>query len=210
MIRPIPALLLAVTLFLLLSSAHATSQATPTSLSNSTSTSISSTPNNCGFRGDTDTYGLGIRVGLYLQWITSSIAYYFVPGEAENMRGVNTSFQAATFGGLLYITISRGAGQPSNALYTVECWIVLSFCLGGVCSGRTRSSPDQRNFASYKATGLGSLIQLGLVATMSYYALWFVYVGMDTMKATPCSRYAFFFAKVVRCPTTSHGGYSSN
>ncbi|RPB26915.1 hypothetical protein L211DRAFT_753567, partial [Terfezia boudieri ATCC MYA-4762] len=53
-----------------------------------------------GFTGDADTYGLGIRIGLYFQWITSSIAYSFVPSEAITMRGVNNCFQAAMFAGL--------------------------------------------------------------------------------------------------------------
>jgi len=48
----------------------------------------------CGFEGDEAAYGIGIRLGLYLQWITTSLADNFVPDEAINMRSVNncTSF----------------------------------------------------------------------------------------------------------------------
>ena len=48
----------------------------------------------CGFVGDNNTYGLGIRLGIYLQWITSGIAYNFVPEEAvtSTMRSVNYFF----------------------------------------------------------------------------------------------------------------------
>lgn len=43
----------------------------------------------CGFEGDEGTYGRGIRLGLYLQWFTTSLADNFVPDEAIAMRGVN-------------------------------------------------------------------------------------------------------------------------
>ena len=54
----------------------------------------------CGFVGDNSTYGLGIRLGIYLQWIASSIAYHFVPEEAVTMRGVNTFFTLSNFIGM--------------------------------------------------------------------------------------------------------------
>ena len=181
---------------------EAAPQATPTNPSLTAAAQPSTPTQQCGFAGDDNTYGLGIRIGLYLQWFTSSIAYNFVPEEAVNMRGVNTCFQLANFAGLLYITIMNGNGQPSGQLFAVEVWIVLIFCLGGVCSGRSyetdESNENQTNFAGYKASALGGLIQIALVATMTFYAVWFVYIGMDHMAATPCSRFAFFFAKVVR------------
>jgi hypothetical protein len=31
----------------------------------------------CGFSGKSDLYGLGIRIGVYLQWMTSQITVYF-------------------------------------------------------------------------------------------------------------------------------------
>jgi hypothetical protein len=166
-----------------------------------TPTSTSSPIPTCGFRGDENTYGLGIRIGVYLQWISSTIAYNFLPQEAVNMRIFNTSFQIANFAGLLYITIMKGTGQPSGKLYAVECWIVLTFCLGGVASGRSRDKPNSRsqapNFAGHRASVIGSLVQLAIGAAMTFYAVWFFYVGMDRMEKPPCSRYAFFFAKVV-------------
>jgi hypothetical protein len=161
----------------------------------------------CGFNGDDNAYGAGIRIGLYIQWITSAIAYNFVPEEASNMRVVNICFQLANFAGLLYITFSRGVGQPSGELYAVECWILLCFCIGGICSSRSRASNSNgelsqtNNFSLYKATALGGLIQLALGAAMVYYGIWFVYVGMDTMQHTSCSRYAFFFSRVVSAET---------
>lgn len=61
---------------------------------------------NCAFRGDQDTYGKGIRVGVYLQWMTSNLANNFVPDEAMTMRGVNTCFALANFAGETWMLYS--------------------------------------------------------------------------------------------------------
>jgi hypothetical protein len=53
----------------------------------------------CGFQGDDNTYGLGIRIGIYLQWVTSAIAYTFLPEEGATMRGVNLCFLLSNFAG---------------------------------------------------------------------------------------------------------------
>lgn len=85
-------------------------------------------------------------------------------------------------------------------MYTVEAWIILSFCLGGVASGRTKGDGGDSHtvgFAGYKASVLGGIIQLLITSATLFYAVWFLYVGMDRMLYNPCSTYAFFFAKVV-------------
>jgi hypothetical protein len=67
--------------------------------SKTTTAPTASATSTCGFKGDDNTYGLGIRLGVYIQWIISSIAYNFIPGEAVTMRGVNTCFTLANFAG---------------------------------------------------------------------------------------------------------------
>ena len=177
-----------------------------------------------GFEGDSDTYGLGIRIGLYFQWITTSIAYNFVPSEAITMRGVNNCFQAAMFAGLLYLTITGGV---SGHLHAVEAYLMLIFCMGGVCSGNSiahsdgngddheRRSGDDHERRSGDAGGIGSTVvktgyayletstpggyvRLLLACGFIAYGLWFVFVGMDGMlNAYPddCN-YAFFLARI--------------
>lgn len=150
----------------------------------------------CGFRGDDNTYGLGIRLGVYFQWVTSSIAYNLVPEEAITMRGVNNCFQAAMFAGLLFITITKG-----SELYAVEAFIMLMFCMGGVCSGDAPGESDRldrkaKRFAYYGASKMGSLIRFTLGAGFCAYGVWFTFRGMDNMKHPSCSTFAFFFARV--------------
>jgi hypothetical protein len=80
-----------------------------------------------GFDGDDNLYGLGIRLGIYIQWMTTGLALIFVPEEACSMRDVNDSefsaahtpriislspttllgFRLAMFIALVWATISR-------------------------------------------------------------------------------------------------------
>lgn len=149
----------------------------------------------CGFTGDDNTYGLGIRLGVYFQWITSSLAYNFVPEEAATMRGVNNCFQASVFAGLLFVTKTRGSD-----LYAVEAFIMLTFCMGGVCSGDTPTEGGERSkpkrYAYHGASSIGWILRGLLAIGFCAYGVWFTFKGMDNMQHPPCSTYAFFLAKV--------------
>lgn len=155
----------------------------------------SSVNNGCdGFSGDDNTYGLGIRIGVYLQWVTSAVAYGFLPTEAESVRGVNNCFQAAMFAGLLFITITKGSD-----LYAVEAYMMLIFCMGGVCSGDAKEDGGifkAKQFAYHRASNIGGLIRFVLSTGFCVYGLWFFFAGMDHMRHPPCSTWAYFFAKV--------------
>ena len=103
--------------------------------------------------------------------------------------------------GLLYITFSPNSNeQRSEGLYAIEVWIVISFCLGGTFTGWVNDNDDNVSrpvtFATYKASAFGQLISLALGAAIYFYVIWFLFVGMDGMLAPPCSRTAFFFARV--------------
>ncbi|KAF8440694.1 hypothetical protein BGX38DRAFT_1205406 [Terfezia claveryi] len=160
-----------------------------------------------GFLGDQDTYGLGIRIGLYFQWVTSSIAYNLVPSEAINMRGVNNCFQLSMFAGLLYVTITKGRKQQ---LHPVEAYLLLLFCMGGVCSGTTEVDDEmedrkpmigvaaRKSYAYLEASSLGGYVRVLLGCGFIGYGLWFLFLGMDNMhNAFPndCN-YAFFLTSV--------------
>jgi len=163
---------------------------------------------NCsGFPGDQDTYGLGIRIGLYFQWVTSSIAYNLVPSEAINMRGVNNCFQLAMFAGLLYVTITKGS---LHQLHPVEAYIMLLFCMGGVCSGTSDVGDGvgdhessigiaaRKSYAYLEASSLGGCVRVLLGCGFIGYGLWFLFLGMDDMRSpfpNDCN-YAFFLARV--------------
>ena len=74
----------------------------------------------CGFRGDENVYGLGIRLGVYLQWLTSCLAYNFVADEAVTLRGVNTCFTLANFAGKLGAPLVSPFRPISFSHYTTD------------------------------------------------------------------------------------------
>lgn len=157
----------------------------------------------CGIAGNFDAYGLGIRLGLYLQWLTSSITYLRVPKEAANARGINNCFQAAMFAGLIFLTARKQA-----ILHAAEAFLMLVFCMGGTCAGiippgfkgvvtgvfSTLRGRNQRlEYGSSVASGLARCM---LNFAVSSYGVWFTFKGMDEMLHPPCTTYVFFFAKV--------------
>lgn len=145
----------------------------------------------CGFDGDDNTYGLGIRLGLYFQWLSTMLSNFIgivKPEEAKSMKGVNLCFQASVFGGLLYVTITRGTTQNAGQLYAAEIWVILCLCLGGVLT----ISPEPKD----RAYVIHDVCQQALNVAMASYTLWFIFTGMDQMAHPPCSRYSFFYTKV--------------
>ncbi|KAG8952321.1 hypothetical protein FRC04_004749 [Tulasnella sp. 424] len=145
----------------------------------------------CGFDGDDNTYGLGIRLGLYFQWLSTMLSNFLgivKPEEAKSMKGVNLCFQASVFGGLLYVTLTRGTTQNAGQLYAAEIWVILCLCLGGVLT----ISPEPKD----RAFVIHDVCQQALNVAMASYTLWFLFTGMDQMAHPPCSRYSFFYTKV--------------
>ncbi|KAG8993042.1 hypothetical protein FRB90_000808, partial [Tulasnella sp. 427] len=145
----------------------------------------------CGFEGDDNTYGLGIRLGLYLQWLSTmacNVLGLFEPEEARSMKSINLCFQASVFGGLLDITITRGRTQDAGQLYAAEIWVILCLCIGGVLT--VGPEPAKRAYVVH------DVCQQLLNIAMSSYAIWFAFTGMDQMAHPPCSHFTFFFARV--------------
>jgi hypothetical protein len=157
------------------------------------SSAIPLTPG-CGFAGDADSYGLGVRLGAYIQWVTSVIAYNLYDSEAASMRGVNTCFQAAVFIGLVLITAQR------TELYAIEAFILLLFCIGGFCCAlpypyRLRAHSELQGLARFRPTSMGHLVRSTLGTATCAYGVWYVFDGADRMIDTECNSPIFVFAR---------------
>jgi hypothetical protein len=72
----------------------------------------------CEISGNSDMYGLGIRIGFYLQWLSSPVAAWFAPDETSSLRTANAFFVTATFIGLIIET-------ALNHLDVAEIYIIL-------------------------------------------------------------------------------------
>ncbi len=75
----------------------------------------------CGFDGNSNIYGLVVRVGIYLQWLTSMISETLVLQAVESTREANATYQIAMLAGLVQITIT------DSDTIAIEGYITLLF-----------------------------------------------------------------------------------
>ncbi|KAK0744939.1 hypothetical protein B0T21DRAFT_279850 [Apiosordaria backusii] len=154
----------------------------------------------CGFDGNGDIYGMGVRVGIYLQWATSVLAEHLHEPAVESTRGANTIFQFAMLAGLILITTSKAIETRA-----IEGYITLLFCFASAwiaslpgysaaraAFGRSKSSDDQQ-FAS---SGIRGEVDLLLGMATCSYGVWFMFCGLDRLPRTACPEAVFFFAPV--------------
>jgi hypothetical protein len=146
----------------------------------------------CSFAGNPDIYGLGIRVGIYLQLVSSLIANRFVMEAVGDSSDTNTIFIFAVFLAAVTATV-QGTLQPIEIV--VLLYIVYSFFLtawsmfGFRTSGRSMTD---------KFTEAGIFFRSGVVAAISVYSVWFWFQGLPKLRIADdqCASYVFLFAKV--------------
>ncbi|KAL7933594.1 hypothetical protein V8C35DRAFT_303356 [Trichoderma chlorosporum] len=137
---------------------------------------------NCPVNGNSDLYGLGIRVGIYIQMLTvqlSGLASAIF--KTEDSLGQGTIiFVLAT--GIVLVRLL----QQENAIEAVEVFPILTLLLAqvGVC---------RVPYWKGQTTALIYTFEVG--ALLAMFA-WFWWHGMDTLQRTCPDDKAFFFAKV--------------
>ncbi|KAF8540601.1 hypothetical protein BDD12DRAFT_880333 [Trichophaea hybrida] len=147
----------------------------------------------CSFSGDQDMYGLGIRVGYYIQWVATVFGAYFTPQMVSSAFEANAIFNIGMLAGLVYSTIRR------NNMYMLEPLIVLGFSIGGAVVGLLdpKNVHQPNDLKSLRArmlhlSGTGSLYLPLLI-----YWVWYSFHGMDTMSiVSGCVPYTFMLAKI--------------
>ncbi|KAI1378295.1 hypothetical protein F4677DRAFT_390394 [Hypoxylon crocopeplum] len=148
----------------------------------------------CGFQGNSDIYGLGVRVGVYLQWSTSIFVENLHEPAVESCRDANTTFQVAMLAGLVLIT--SGPEQKANAL---EAYITLLFCFASACiaSLQAISAPRSGEPTSHSKPGTERAVrgvgELILSTAIFAYGVDLLYVGLGQLPRTTCPEIGFFF-----------------
>jgi hypothetical protein len=104
----------------------------------------------CHLVGDTDIYGIGFRIGYYLQWVAVLLVTLIAPDEAAMARTASNIFTLA-----IYINTYQGAAQD-NDLVTVEgliiFWIVVFLSMFNI--------PFTRNQLKRSACSIGIMLLL--------------------------------------------------
>jgi hypothetical protein len=151
-----------------------------------------------GFDGDEDFYGLGIRLGVYLQWSASLIATALQGLEHERRRltGAYIGAQIAMLAAFLALMFR------DSCVFTAEAIVILYFLLGGIASVL---GPDLmaallggRDPELLRLSDFAGLLLISLVATISswfWIRLAAVGDGADFM-STPGGTIIFLFDDV--------------
>jgi hypothetical protein len=166
------------------------------------------------FDGNTDMYGLGIRLGFYLQWFSAILARSLVPkrsrdhriedpmkDEITGLRFSNNIFAAATFLALLILIV----GDVSS-LQVVEVYIVLlltfgfSFVLIPIYLWRllTLCSPrwDPTRWPITRLSKVENNLSFLLITGVASFQLWFWFSRVPQLHTLTCQEYGFLMAKV--------------
>ncbi|KAH8779810.1 hypothetical protein F5883DRAFT_540606 [Diaporthe sp. PMI_573] len=79
----------------------------------------------CGFDGNPDIYGLGVRLGAYLSWVSITIASTFFPSARKDLLDALVIFSIAFFAAIILESLD-------DETYTVELIIMGYIFFGGI------------------------------------------------------------------------------
>lgn len=142
----------------------------------------------CGFQGNSDIYGLGIRLGIYFQWAATLLSYLFLRESIDDVAAANWIFLIATVIATLVITAARS----SLNTYSAEVVIMLYFVFGQItiCLMPIIGNGP----ANYTILGAWGVVSCFLAVAI--YESWFWINGRVSMTQTPCGTFMFMFKKV--------------
>jgi hypothetical protein len=148
----------------------------------------------CSITGNPDFYGLGIRVGIYIQWATSFLANLFLREAIEENLGTNTIFLLALFVATAVATV-QGTVQTVEILVLLQLSFGFIFSILSIWGHRTRAPQGEKQPIRFPL--IPSHARLALTTALSSYAVWFWFFGYTILHARPsCSDYVFLFARV--------------
>lgn len=155
----------------------------------------------CSFEGQSDFYGLGVRMGIYFTWLTSWIANNFIVNEISGSLDTNAVF-------LLAISVTVIYNSIHQQLRIIDALVLLQLCYGflfGVMSlwgYRTMYYHRMGAAGRNRFGGFGTHLRLLLMTAISAYAVWFWFEGLnggliECNKREACGGLeTFFFSRV--------------
>jgi hypothetical protein len=156
----------------------------------------------CATDRSSDYYGLGVRLGIYLGWITSWLANVSVPDEIAGSLDTSAIFLFAVVVALVRCTIT-GLVSRLDGLILMHLAGGAVFSVMSLWGYRTCYYINQgpRGIANFG--GWGTHLRLLLCMTVSGYGLWYWYYGVNgSLYSGPAGdpdcgqQYTFFFAKL--------------
>jgi hypothetical protein len=148
---------------------------------------------NCGFQGNPDLYGLGIRLGVYFQWASAQIIYGWYP---EGRNDLAESYLVFLFAIIVAVIVITAQAEPT---YAGEILILIYIIFGGiytVLGGGARQ--HHLNRIKKSSVHYAQLFTFSIIMTSTcIYCSWFWLHGLrHNVLQTPCGTYGFLFTKV--------------
>lgn len=132
----------------------------------------------CGFAGNADIYGVGIRIGYYTQALAVWFADCFHHRESQVLRSVNKLFMFA----LVVAAGVYAANAPAG--YVIEAFLLLQI---GLAIGVVGIMESTRYSTRYTRRCRVRLISRALIVNASLiFNILFWWRGLDVMRSTPC------------------------
>ncbi|KAF8472883.1 hypothetical protein BDZ91DRAFT_760323 [Kalaharituber pfeilii] len=149
-----------------------------------------------GFRGNADMYGLGVRIGVYLQIFACICAKYLRLERAiESLAFSSGLLRLALLISLSYVTIKEERLEAVDTAIMVLLALISTppfDSLGRVSLPSNLEFRTLGRFLNQMAPMFRALSGLGLIC----YSVWFWWTGLETLGHSPCTGTTFFFAKV--------------
>jgi hypothetical protein len=154
----------------------------------------------CSFEGNADLYGLGIRLGFYLQWLTTILANFVLAKDEIIANGFAFAvYVSAVFFNLLVQT-SRLTIDPLDVYLTILLSFGSQFFLVPLFIWRivTCADPflDPTRWTVITPGLFLRTLSVVLWATSSTFQLWFWIYYLPLSNRRECESYGFFFVKV--------------
>ncbi|KAM7214521.1 hypothetical protein V8F06_010082 [Rhypophila decipiens] len=150
----------------------------------------------CGFEGNLDTYGLGVRLGNYLSWATIMIATIWFPKIRADLLDATIIFSIALFGSTILVSVNR------DSTHSVEIIIMSYLFFGGIfcITGCFVAPPaDNKARAHRKVSIFRGVILFFCVVCMAMYNFWFYWIAPNNgivFLPTTCGTWIFPFGYV--------------
>lgn len=167
------------------------------------------TDDSCSFDGNSDLYGLGIRLGAYCSLLATLYAKYYLP---TALKGTMTTNAIFIFAILIAVTKSASSAQLSPIKAFVMSQIMFGYILCGAESGSTSLwlislfvpvTEVSEKYQSIVQTQVGRTAiaenGLNLLRTgVGCFTVWFWFYGVDELQATApsCFFRIFFFREL--------------
>ncbi|KAH7372047.1 hypothetical protein BKA64DRAFT_689001 [Cadophora sp. MPI-SDFR-AT-0126] len=123
----------------------------------------------CGFEGNSGTYGLGVRLGIYMSWLSIIIAAAWFPKIVRELTDGLLVFLVAFLAATILVTFQ------SDKTYAVEIVIMAYLYFGGLvtCSMSILAAGIRRPVKKHPVSLWRGTIMYITAIAMGIYHLWF-------------------------------------